>query len=124
MMTNQMMIGLLVLSGIRVLSAGPAHPQERPSHAPPAMTLANLQGILKETVENLKGESGQWRFTYAGVEMALLTSLPHDRMRIVAPIGPEVQLTDQQRRGCFRSFASDATDESARRSSWIYQIQI
>lgn len=110
MMTNQMRIGLLVLSGIRVLSAGPAHPQERPSHAPPAMTLANLRGILKETVENLKGESGQWRFTYAGVEMALLTSLPHDRMRIVAPIGPEVQLTDQQRKRMLEANFHSALD--------------
>lgn len=30
--------------------------------------------------------------------MALLTSVPHDRMRIVAPIGPEAKLTDQQRK--------------------------
>jgi hypothetical protein len=55
MMTNQMMIGLLVLAGVSTLSAGPAHPQERPSHAAPAMTLETLQGILKETVEILKG---------------------------------------------------------------------
>ena len=74
------------------------------------MTLGTLQGILKETVENLKGESGQWRFTYAGVEMALLTSLPHDRMRIVAPIGPEVQLTDQQRKRMLEANFHSALD--------------
>lgn len=92
------MIGLLVLAGLSLLGAGPAHSQERPSHAALAMTLRTLQGILKESVEDLKGESGQWRFTYADVEMAPLTSLPHDRMRIVAPIRPEAQLTDQHRK--------------------------
>jgi hypothetical protein len=98
MINRKTMIGLLVLAGLSLLGAAPAHPQERPSHAAAAMTLGTLQGILKETVENLKGDNGQWRLTYAEVEMALLTSLPHDRMRIVAPIGPEAQLTDQHRK--------------------------
>jgi hypothetical protein len=92
------MIGLLVLAGVSLLGAGPAHPQEHSIQAAPAMTLGTLQGILKETVENLKGENGQWRFTYADVEMALLTNVTHDRMRIVAPIGPEAQLTEPQRK--------------------------
>ncbi|MDP3092936.1 MAG: hypothetical protein Q8N04_19870 [Nitrospira sp.] len=93
-----MIIGLLVLAGVSLLGAGRAFSQERTIQASPAMTMGILQGILNETVGDLRGESGQWRFTYAGVEMALLASLPHDRMRIVAPIGPEAQLTDQQRK--------------------------
>ncbi len=97
-MSRQVMIELLALAGASLLGADPAYPQERPSQAVPAMTVGTLQGILKETVENLKGDSGQWRFTYADVEMALLISVPHDRMRIVAPIGSEAQLTDQQRK--------------------------
>jgi hypothetical protein len=37
-------------------------------------------------------------FTYTDVEMARLTSVPHDHMRVVAPIGPEGQRTDQHRK--------------------------
>ena len=104
------MIGLLVLAGVSLLGAGPAHPQEHSLQAAPATTLGTLQGILEETVENLKGESGQWRFTYADVEMALLTNVTHDRMRIVAPIGPEAQLTEPQRKRMLEANFHSALD--------------
>jgi hypothetical protein len=42
--------------------------------------------------------------------MALLTSVPHDRMRIVAPIGPEAQLTDQQRKRILEANFHSALD--------------
>ncbi len=109
-MNRQVMIGLLLLAGAMLLGAEAAHPQERPSQTAPAMTLGTLQGILKETVEKLKGDNGQWRFTLAGVEMALLTSAPHDRMRIVAPIGPEAQLTDPQRKRMLEANFHSALD--------------
>lgn len=109
-MTRPVMIGLLVLAGVSLLGTGPVHPQERPSQEAPTMTLGTLQGILKETVENLKGESGQWRFIYADVEMALLTSVPHDRMRIVAPIRPEAELTDQHRKRMLEANFHSALD--------------
>ena len=109
-MNRPVIIGLLVLAGLSLLGAGPEHPQEYPLQAAPAMTLATLQGILKETVENLNGDNGQWRFTYSRVEMALLTNLPHDRMRIVAPIGAEAQLTDQQRKRMLEANFHSALD--------------
>lgn len=109
-MNKPVMIGLLVLAGVSLLGTGPAHPQEHPLQAAPATTLGTLQGILKETVENLKGESGQWRFTYADVEMALLTNVTHDRMRIVAPIGPEAQLTEPQRKRMLEANFHSALD--------------
>ena len=42
--------------------------------------------------------------------MALLTSVPHDRIRIVAPIGPEAQLTDQQRKRILEANFHSALD--------------
>jgi hypothetical protein len=45
-------------------------------------------------VQELKGDSGQWRCTFADVEIALLTSVAHDRMRITALIGSEAELTN------------------------------
>lgn len=109
-MTRQVMIGLLVLVGVGLLGAGPAHPQERPSQAASTMTLGTLQGNLKETVENLNGDNGQWRFAFGGVEMALLTSLPHDRMRIIAPIGSEAELTEQHRKRMLEANFHSALD--------------
>lgn len=74
------------------------------------MTIRTLQTILAEAVHGLKGDNGQWRFTYAYVEMALLTSVPHDRMRIVVPIGSETQLTDQQRKQMLEANFHSALD--------------
>lgn len=97
LMARQIFIGLLMLTEAVLLGAGP---MEQPKAVPPrpdTMTIQILQGLLKEVVQDLKGESGQWRFTYAKVDMAILTSLAHDRMRIIAPVGPEADVTDQQR---------------------------
>lgn len=110
MMNKPVIIGLLVLAGVSLLGTGPVHPQERPPQVAPVMTVGTLQGILKEMVENLIGDNGQWRFTFGGVEMALLTSVPHDRMRIVAPIRPEAELTDQHRKRMLEANFHSALD--------------
>jgi hypothetical protein len=97
LMARQIFIGLLILAGTTLLGAGPV---EQPKAVPPrldTMTIQILQGLLKEVAQDLKGESGQWRFTYGGIDMAILTSVAHDRMRIIAPVGPEADVTDQQR---------------------------
>ncbi len=96
-MKRRLMIGLLVGFSVSLLGANAEEPREQAFTSAPAMTLQALQAILKDVVDDLKGERGQWRFALAGVEMALLTNIPHDRMRIVAPIGQEAELTDQHR---------------------------
>ncbi|HBR51744.1 MAG TPA: hypothetical protein DEA71_16870 [Nitrospira sp.] len=96
-MTRLIFIGLQILAGATLLCAGPV---DQPKTIPPrseTMTIPLLQGLLKDVVQDLKGESGQWRFTYDGIDMAILTSVAHDRMRIIAPVGPEAEVTDQQR---------------------------
>lgn len=96
-MAGQVIIGLLILAGATLLGAGPV---EQPKAGPPrldTLTIQMLQGLLKDVVQDLKGESGQWRFTYGGVDMAMLTSVVHDRMRIIAPIGPDADLSAEQR---------------------------
>ena len=96
-MARLIFMGLLILAGAILLGEGPA---DQPTTVLPrseTMTIPLLQGLLKEVAQDLKGESGQWRFTYGGIDMAILTSVAHDRMRIIAPIGPETDVTDQQR---------------------------
>lgn len=96
-MTRQLTIGLLALAGISLLGAGVVEPPKPDSPQRGGMTIRSLQTILEETVQNLKGNNDQWRFTFAGVEMALLTNVAHDRLRIVSPILPETEVTDLQR---------------------------
>jgi len=109
-MRKQVMIGLLVLTGVSLLGAGMVDPS-KPGAAPQdLMTIQALQDILSDTVQDLKGGDGHWRFTYADVQMALLTSRPHDRMRIVAPIGPEAELTGQQRKRMLEANFHSALD--------------
>ena len=96
-MARQNLIGLLILAGATLVGAGSV---EQPKTVPPrsqTMTIQMLQGLLKEVAQDLKGENGQWRFTYGGVDMVILSSVAHDRMRIIAPVGPEANVTDQQR---------------------------
>ncbi|CAE6797705.1 hypothetical protein [Nitrospira defluvii] len=97
-MSRQVLIGLLVLAGVSLLGVGAAEHLKSSITPRDSMTIQALQDILAVTVQELKEGDSQWRFSYADVEMALLTSEPHDRMRIVAPIGPEAELTDRRRK--------------------------
>lgn len=109
-MARQIFIGLLILAGTTLLGAGPV---EQPKTVPPrseTMTIQMLQGLLKEVAQDLKGESGQWRFTYGGIDMAILTSVTHDRTRIIAPIGPDADLSAEQRQRMLEANFHSALD--------------
>ncbi len=109
-MTRRIIIGLLMLVGATLLGTGPVEQPKAVPHQSETMTLPILQALLNEVVPDLKGESGQWRFTYTGIEMALLTSVSHDRMRIIAPVEPEAELTDQQRKRMLEANFHSALD--------------
>ena len=91
---KQVLIGLFVLVGVSLFGAGAAEPPKSSSLQGVTMTIRTLQSLLVEAVQELKGDSGQWRCTFADVEIALLTSVAHDRMRITALIGSEAELTN------------------------------
>jgi len=103
--TGRSVIFALVLPGLVGITIGIGLPgcytkaQESPHPiAPLPMTLDRLEAILKNQVHSLQGPSGQWRFSLDGISMAMLTSVEHDRMRIIAPILEETRLTETQRK--------------------------
>ena len=64
---------------------------------PNAMSLEQLLAILKGEAGEFQGDGGLWEFRFDGIPMALLTSVTHDRMRIIAPILKQENLKPDQR---------------------------
>jgi len=62
------------------------------------MELDELERVIREASESLDGEDGAWEFEIDGVRMACLTDTHFDRMRVIAPIVEDGEVTDQQRR--------------------------
>ena len=60
------------------------------------MTQAKLEGIITAMADSSKGEGGIIRFSFDGVPMMLMTSAPHNRMRVVAPVTEYAKLTPAQ----------------------------
>ena len=77
------------LAAILVALAGCVSP-------PPPMTADALDAAILELGANVDGPPGGLRFEYAGVSVACFSSVPHDRMRLVAPILRVDQLTPDQ----------------------------
>ena len=74
------------------------------------MTLERLGEIITESTENVNAQGTYFEFTLAGVSMACVTDPGSDRMRIVAPIIPTSQLTDQQRKAMLEANFHSALD--------------
>lgn len=73
-----------------------AQAQSRPVPGTP-MTPARLEAILRQEATNLRSEGGQWQFILENRTLLLLVSEERDRMRIIAPILPEADMTPEQR---------------------------
>ncbi len=99
MFTRVVVLASTALAALPLLGCASV-PRQVPCEPPTrmAMTLGKLQGILEAHADTLEGHPGQWTFSLHQVTMALLTSVEHDRMRIVAPIVEEGSLSGQQRR--------------------------
>lgn len=70
-MAARLLVGLLIILCISLLGAGLKQPMQPPPPHGSDMTLPVLQALLREVAQDLKGETGQWRFTMAGGEMVL-----------------------------------------------------
>ena len=62
------------------------------------MGLDDLEEVLRDAAEQIEGEDGAWELVIDGVRMACLTDLDFDRMRVIAPIVEDDEITDAQRR--------------------------
>lgn len=60
------------------------------------MTIERLDNILRSEVDNVDGESGQWRFSVGGRAVVVLADAQNDRMRVFSPVLPAEELTAQQ----------------------------
>ncbi len=60
------------------------------------MTNENLDAIIRELGAEVNGTPGYWEFIYRDVEMACISDTNYDRMRIIAPVIPRSEMTDEQ----------------------------
>lgn len=62
------------------------------------MTVQLIEDILRETATEIEGGNGAWQFFYSGTRMMCITDSNFDRMRIIAPIMEQKDMTEAQMR--------------------------
>jgi len=73
----------------------PAEPDPAPNPLPQRARTTNqvLDGWVRKVGKQVQGVPGRWVFAADDVPMLVLTDEQHDRMRVMADIGPAEQLT-------------------------------
>jgi hypothetical protein len=74
------------------------------------MNLEELESVLRESTQELEGEDGAWEFLVDGVQMACLTDVHFDRMRVIAPIVDEDEVDEDQRKALLEANFHTALD--------------
>lgn len=89
-----LLTSVLALAALR----GAAAQEEKPAAAPPGDKSAQaevqpmktdnraLEKVIRTLAKDVEGADGQWTFRVNGVEVLVLTSEPHNRMRVIAPV--------------------------------------
>lgn len=75
-----------------------------------AMLLEELEDVLRNEADEIHGDDGAWELVIEHVTMACLTDTTFDRMRVIAPIVDEADLTDEQRRAVLEANFHTALD--------------
>jgi len=63
---------------------------------PQGMTQTKIKRIVSEIAEEVSGEANNLRFYYNGANLALISNLPANRMRIISPIMDAKSMNEQQ----------------------------
>ncbi len=109
-MTYRAAWGLAVLC-LAVAPAGPANAQNvDPRLVPYRMTQAGLEQIIHEISAEAEGRGGVVEFVYDGLFMACISDTLFDRMRLIAPIVEEDQVTEKQKRAVLAANFHTALD--------------
>lgn len=74
------------------------------------MDLPELEAFLRGAGEDIEGEDGAWELTIDGVRLACITDERFDRMRLIAPIVGEEDLTDEHRKAVLEANFHTALD--------------
>lgn len=74
------------------------------------MTLAELEQVLRDTVDEIEGDEGRWQLRLGEVALACMTDLRFDRMRIIAPIAEIEEVSEEIRDACLEANFHTALD--------------
>lgn len=74
------------------------------------MDLARLEVLVNELGEDVDGAEGAWQFDRDGVRMACVTDTQFDRMRVIAPIIDEEEMTAEHIHACLEANFHTALD--------------
>ncbi|HEB62796.1 MAG TPA: hypothetical protein ENI82_06560 [Bacteroidetes bacterium] len=83
-------IQLLFLSSLFFINTSNLFAQEKP------MNNAYMNEILKEVIDEVQGELGNWQFIHNNHLVLIITDEAHNRMRIFTPVIEEQKLEDGQ----------------------------
>ncbi len=109
-MTYRAAWGLAVLC-LFVAPAGLSNAQDvDPRVVPYRMTQAGLEQILHEISAEAEGRGGVVEFVHDGLFMVCISDTLYDRMRLIAPIIEEDQVTEKQKRAMLAANFHTALD--------------
>ncbi len=109
-MTYRAAWGLAVLCLI-VAPVGLSNAQDvDPRLVPYRMTQAGLEQIIHEISAEAEGRGGVVEFVHDGLFMACISDTLFDRMRLIAPIVEEDQVTEKQKRAVLAANFHTALD--------------
>lgn len=74
------------------------------------MDLRVLDRVVRDAGASVRGGDGVWEFDIDGVRMACITDVRFDRMRLIAPICDEDELTEEQRKAVLEANFHTALD--------------
>jgi len=74
------------------------------------VTLAELEQVLRDTVDEIEGDEGRWQLRLGEVALACMTDLRFDRMRIIAPIAEIEEVSEEIRDACLEANFHTALD--------------
>lgn len=60
------------------------------------MTRERMEDLISASTQNFHGRPGAVEFEFGGVSMACVSDVEHDRMRIIAPVVSEKELSARQ----------------------------
>lgn len=102
-MTRPIVFALLALLTPLLMSISDPHKQTR-------MSQARMEAIVKEIDPKAEGPPGAVEFRFEGLNLAVVSDVANDRMRVIAPIRPVSDLTGEQIARMFEANFHSALD--------------
>ncbi|MEM8952915.1 MAG: hypothetical protein AAGD22_02075 [Verrucomicrobiota bacterium] len=96
--------------GLRAESSGGEDEEATASEAVGVMTNSRLEELIREIDVDAEGEPGLWEFRVADLTVVCITDESADRMRVMSPVAPLTEITEEELAECMMANYDRALD--------------